>query len=771
MKRTRWLLLVAIAAIAFVVATSYISQKKILQTQAPVRPRALPANISAAASKWVWSERVGGNASVEIRASSFRQVKNPSRFDLEDVELRIFDKRSAKFDLVKSAKATFNPGDGNLYSEGAVDITMNMPADDKPAGRLVNIQSSQVTFNSRTAVATTEAPARFKFDQGYGASVGAHYDSTNRELILKNQVSVTWTGAGPGSKPMTVEAGQMIYKEAAAQVLLFPWSRLKKEGLTLDAADSIVHLKKGMIDFVDARQARGTDVLPARSMEFGARDLHMEFAEKGEVKKITGTTEARLVSRNAASETAVTADRLDMEFEPSGEGSEMKQAFANGHSVVESRPLPQENKLLPEARVLRSEAIAMKMRPGGREIEAVETYAPGQVEFLPVRAGQRKRTMNGERIWVKYGDTNLIQSVRSVNVTTRTEPEKDQKKGVPSTTASLNMLAHFDSKGQMANMEQWGNFHYEAGPRKATAEHAKLDQAANVITLTGAGRVWDDTGSVTANTIVLDQKSDDFSAEGNVASSRTPDQKGGTSMLTRDEPVQARAARMTSRDRNRQVHYEGNAVMWQGANRIQADFIDIDRRNGRLRASGSVVSQFVDKAKDDDDKKAAPRAPVYTVIRAPLMEYFDSERMAHYSGGSKLNRPNLDVTSAEIRAWLKPDKPKPEKDKLAAAKTAAAPPAEGDDDDSGGLDHVFADGQVRIHQTSPVRARTGTGEHSEYYADDEKVILTGGSPLLVDTLRGQTRGRVLTWYAQDDRLLVDNTGSGPAVSRIVKKKK
>jgi lipopolysaccharide export system protein LptA len=243
---------------------------------------------------------------------------------------------------------------------------------------------------------------------------------------------------------------------------------------------------------------------------------------------------------------------------------------------------------------------------------------------------------------------------------------------------------------------------------------------------------------------------------------------------------------MTSRDHNRLVHYEGNAVMWQGANRIQADSIDIDRRNGRLRASGSVVSQFVDKAKDEEEKKkAAAKSPVYTVIRAPLMEYFDAERVAHYSGGSKLNRPSLDVTAAEIRAWLKPEKPKTdpktdpktEKDKQPAATSGTAggsgtdPKADDEEDDSGSLDRVFADGKVQIHQVSPIRERTGTGEHSEYYADDEKVIITGGNPLLVDTLRGQTRGRVLTWYAQDDRLLVDNTGSGPAVSRIVKKKK
>ena len=34
---------------------------------------------------------------------------------------------------------------------------------------------------------------------------------------------------------------------------------------------------------------------------------------------------------------------------------------------------------------------------------------------------------------------------------------------------------------------------------------------------------------------------------------------------------------MDSRNRNRTIHYEGDVNLWQGANRIQADTVDIDR--------------------------------------------------------------------------------------------------------------------------------------------------------------------------------------------------
>ena len=54
--------------------------------------------------------------------------------------------------------------------------------------------------------------------------------------------------------------------------------------------------------------------------------------------------------------------------------------------------------------------------------------------------------------------------------------------------------------------------------------------------------------------------------------------------------------------------------MWQGSNRLQANRIDIDRKNGRLQAEGNVFSQLLDKAETEKQKKGA----VFTVVRAPI---------------------------------------------------------------------------------------------------------------------------------------------------------
>ena len=149
----------------------------------------------------------------------------------------------------------------------------------------------------------------------------------------------------------------------------------------------------------------------------------------------------------------------------------------------------------------------------------------------------------------------------------------------------------------MATLEQKGNFRYEEGLRHATAAKAFLEQLANRITLTDDARVWDDTGTTSADKIILNQQNGDMDAAGHVASTREPDQPKGdsnTSLLDEHKPLQACADKMETRDNNLKVNYAGHAILWQGANRLQADTVEIDRDAETVHAQGHVISQLVD---------------------------------------------------------------------------------------------------------------------------------------------------------------------------------
>src|SRR5258708_28750864 len=119
--------------------------------------------------------------------------------------------------------------------------------------------------------------------------------------------------------------------------------------------------------------------------------------------------------------TTVTAASRDREFDAGGEETTRNDALAMQKAVAEAQPLPRPGELLPETRALRSEVIHLNMRPGGKDIDTVETDGAGTVDFLPNRPGQPKRFMQGDRIWITYGADNPIQSSRAVNASTRTE--------------------------------------------------------------------------------------------------------------------------------------------------------------------------------------------------------------------------------------------------------------------------------------------------------------------------------------------------------------
>jgi lipopolysaccharide export system protein LptA len=767
MRRTRWLFLFAIISIVFAVGATYLKRKGNLERDAPARPKTLARNFDGSFSKWCYSDQKGTTQHVHLCAETMKESAGSTGLDLDGVDLKLYNKEGTQYDLVKTQKALCDPTAKTLYADGEVDITLNCGAHNETVcvpvegshGRIVTIHSSGVKFDTQSGKATTDRPMRFDFDQGGGTAVGADYDPQTRELHMKAQILLDWRGKKADSIPMHIESGEAFYREKESKVILIPWSKLTRDTLLLEGKMSVVTLDQGEVRLAEIEAGHGVKEDPDRKVEFGADGMTMNFADGMLVTKITGDRNAHLISSTDAAKTTVTGNRMEMGFEASGKESTLSTAIATGKSVAENVPIAKPGAQPGDTRILHSEVIHLKMRSGGQEIESVETDGAATMDFLPNRPGLPKRVMTGDKVWIKYGEENRIESFRSVNVSTRTDKPGEKGKPVPPPgfTTSKEMLAMFDpTTSDMSHLDQKGEFKYDEGDRHARADHATLDQKTDMMTLEKGARVWDPTGSATAETILMNQKSGDFTAEGHVASTRMPDPKGkSSSMLNTDEIMQARAQKMVSIDTNSKIHYEGNAVAWQGSNRVEAERLDIDRDAGIMEADGKVVSYFVDKDKGEkksDGKtkaKAQPKtpaaAPIFTVVHAPHLTYTEDTRIAVYKGGVLLQRPDLTVTGQEIKAFLN------------------------DADADSSLNRTVSDGKVKIVSTAHAKVRTGTSEHSEYYADDGKVFLNGGRPLLVDSKEGKVEGDDLTWWANDDRLLV-NGHPRSQVKSVVRKK-
>jgi lipopolysaccharide export system protein LptA len=273
-----------------------------------------------------------------------------------------------------------------------------------------------------------------------------------------------------------------------------------------------------------------------------------------------------------------------------------------------------------------------------------------------------------------------------------------------------------------------------------------------------------------ANHIQLDQATGEFDARGNVSTTHLPDQKPGPpapgpavasgasgdkggGMLDPGEPLQGKADRVVSANHGMQVHYIANAQVWQGGSRVQGDRIDIDRdpKKKSLTADGHVYSQLQDSAKTLPNGKPGPLPPT-TLVRAQKMTYTDADRLAIYTGDVSMVRVGLTVKCTTLQAYMNDGKP-----------------VDGKTPDSR-IDRALADGKVEIVQIVAPRQRVGTSEHGEYYTEEGKIVLTGGHPYLKDTKEGDATGDNVTYFTNDDKLIIDGSPKKKVAGHIIRGK-
>ena len=712
---------------------------------------------------------------VKVEAASAQATHDPSTFEIHGLALRLYDKDASSYTYVKSDKAFFDERSGLLKSDGPVYIVINVPsdkdaADKSEADKRVRVTTSGVTYETKSGKATTDQPASFVFTEGDGKGVGIDYDPNTKILHIKSQISLDWIGKGPPENKMHIEAGDLVYNEAQQKIYLSPWSSLQRQCTTIKAQNSVVTMQDGVLHQVDSEHPVGSDDREDRHTNYSADKVTALFDDDGNLVEMIGDRNARVVTIEPGSRTTLTGDRADLRFlietkQQNGNvqnNSDLHLVLADGHAVAESAPLPQPGVQLPETRILRSEHIELEMKPEGREVQEIRTPSQAQLEFIPNRPDQSHRILDTSHLRIVYGASSYIDTFYAWKVSTHTDKPaasakntKDAKPAgppAPALTWSDQLTAKFTpNTNQIATIEQTGNFRYEEGARKAWAKKAFLEQTINKITLIEQARVLDDTGCASADTIVMNQANGDMDAIGHVVSTHQPDrnEKPGTSMLDATQPMQAKAGKMQTRDNNTKVHYEGDAVVWQGANRISANLIDVDRDEQSLHAAGNVVSELVDN-KGSKDSQSADQTPIFTIVHAPEVFYRDDSRIALYKDGVKLVRNKMTVTAKQVKAFLTP---KTDQNK-----------------DESSLHHAVADGNVNILDVvAPGRTRTGTAEHCEYYTKEDKVVLNGGAPQMVDTHKGTTKGRQLTYFSGNDHLIVEGEQKALAFTDMKKK--
>ena len=147
------------------------------------------------------------------------------------------------------------------------------------------------------------------------------------------------------------------------------------------------------------------------------------------------------------------------------------------------------------------------------------------------------------------------------------------------------------------------------------------------------------------------------------------------------------------------------------------------------------------------------------LVTAPRLNYEDKERQAHYSGGVTARSEDAAMTAGRADIFLTPASLSPPgaSPNPAARGQGAGLPAMGPSQ----LERIVASTHVVVQQ----KDRRVEGDRLVYEAAKGVYQMTGGAPMLSDTVNGTVRGDSLTFYSRDDRVVVEGGDSSRAVTR------
>jgi lipopolysaccharide export system protein LptA len=751
MKTLRILLLLAVIVLLAVVVSDYVGTQEAGSVSGMEEPEAIPRNLDSKASRFTWSQSSSNERKVEIHADTFEQIRDTTLLRLDGVELLIYRSDEESYDRIVCESARF---DGEtLYSEGEVTVLLGLvpgPPGESDA-KATTIRSTGVTFQSKTGIASTDRHTEYEFAGGVGHSVGSYYDSVHRYFRMDSDAFIEQQASEPGQPPLIIRAGELTYYELGQRVDLKSGASLDHGSQTMHAAEAIVHLDAGMIRRITATEARGAEQQASRQVRFETPKMDAFYSPRQILEHITGSGPSVMTSETGTSVIRAAGNQIDLHYETreGADESVLRDTHVKGSAVIEARPAPGSNE---EGRVRRisSPVLHLRMREDGENMELVETLARGRLELLALEPGGSQDVLDADHIQMFYTAGNQMERLQAAgNVALERKPGKDDPDAELLQTTSARLEGKFDAgSGEMRVLRQWEKFHFTRGGREGRAGEAEFELAANRVELKNQAEVWDANSRTSADRLTLDEETGDFSGHGQVSSvyQEKPAKKASAEAARNDapnelfsaaEPVYATAERMVSNQRSGRIEYHGKARLWQGADRVEAEKIIIERPEKKLTAEKNVLSVIAeqgDAPAASNGKAGVSGKPMRrpTEVRADAMEYDETSRQVAYNGSVDLRRGALRVKSKTLDAWL-------------------APPGE-----SGSrLEKAIARGAVEVTETAAGgQPRKGFGDEARFHPTEDKVILAGEPARVVNARQDTTQGTELTYYLNDDRLLV-----------------
>lgn len=779
-------------------------------------PRRLGMEIQQEANGVTYTQAHGGHTLFKIHASKVVQLKKGNAL-LHDVWIDLYSADGKSVDRIAGSEFEYDQKAGTATAAGPVEITLMRPGETpaivseiapKAAGGLagpaagnkptplssaakaaargqIHVETSGLTFDQKSGIATTSQYVQFSTVQGTGSSMGATFDSEKGLLTLDREVELT---TSRGTAPVQLHAQHAEF-ERDSQLCRLGAATADYQGGTATAGKAnLLFRQDGSAVRLDA--SGGFTLTAASGADLTAPSGQMEFDEHNRPR--AGRLEGGVAMESSSDRGGIrrqlhgTAPTVDLEFNPQGQ---LRHAHLERgvdlDSEVWSGPADDPVHM---SRHWRSPVADVEFRASARgqmEPEAVQGTGGVVVTGESRRGHEAAATarLSADQVTGTFGRDAQLTDLKGVGHASVAETTAT---GAIETTSGDRLEAHLSASsaggaereasgaGQIQSATVEGDVvlieqsaakagHPAPPPLRATAGRADYAGVGQWLHLTVNPRVEDGALQLTADKVDVSQASGDAFAHGNVKASwmQAAATKGGQAEKTASMglggqgPAHVIAAEAELNRSTGDVTFRGQARLWQQGNSVSAPAIVLDRERQSLRASTHSAAQPVEvvlvaaggSSMVAATGKDAGKSGQTTVIRVRGgdLRYSNLQRTALMRGGvlGKVvaNTGTGTSVSQEVEVVLAP------KDDRRGQEQDLS-------QESGQVESLTARGHVVLSSAG----RRATGEQLVYTGATDEYVLTGTAaapPKMTDPARGTVTGEALIFHGRDDSVRIE----------------
>ena len=215
------------AAVALLLATvvSVVYARRAWQAHLAQRAMhpSVPSSVQQQTAGFSLSKVTGDHTEFTVRASHATEFTEGGRSVLQDVWFTAYGQDGQRFDNLHTRSCDYLEHTGDIICGGDVQIDLesaedarlhpSTPSHADPGAQVVHIETSGLSFNRTTGLATTDQPVTFHFPQGEGHAIGFRYDSEMGELRLIHSVEMTLHASGTAGRSGVRRAAPCIEQQ------------------------------------------------------------------------------------------------------------------------------------------------------------------------------------------------------------------------------------------------------------------------------------------------------------------------------------------------------------------------------------------------------------------------------------------------------------------------------------------------------------------------------------------------------------------------------